>query len=75
MSAKLERMPGVKLSPEFLLHAMLGHIDKIESIALVVQWKGDEFQVCSSNMKTTLLVVMGAYLAEQAMKEFTKESE
>lgn len=75
MSNKLERMPGTKLSPEFLVRTLLEHIDKIEGIACVVQWKGEEFQACNSAMKTTTLAAMGAFLGATTMDEFRSRDE
>lgn len=70
----IERMPGVPLSPSILLRKLLENLDQIDGIVCVVQWKGEEFQVCNSAMKTTMLVTMGAYLGKVAMDEFVKEA-
>ena len=67
---KIARMPGTRLSPEVLLRNMLEDIDQVKSIALVIEWEDDTFQVCNSAMPHTKCVAMGAFMARKMMDGF-----
>ena len=68
----IERLPGVKSTPEFFLHKLLESKDQIESIVAVVKWKNGERHTCWTTLSTTELAAAVVHTQAAAYREMIK---
>ena len=65
----IERLPGVKSTPEFFLHKLLESKDQIESIVAVVKWTNGERQTCCTALPTTELAAAAIHIQAKAIQD------
>ena len=65
----IERLPGVKSTPEFFLHKLLENKDEIESIVAVVKWKNGQRQTCCTALLPIELAAASIHIHERASKD------
>jgi hypothetical protein len=65
-------LPGVRLSPEVLLHRTLNKVGRIKAVTIVIQWDDDSFDMDWSHMKVSELCMAGRVLSLEADKEIMR---
>ena len=65
----IERLPGVKSTPEFFLHKLLESKDEIENIVAVVKWTNGERQICWTALSIIELAAAAVHVQAAAAKE------
>ena len=65
----IERLPGVKSTPEFFLHKLLGSKEQIESIVAVVKRTNGERQTCWTALSTIELAAAAVHTQAAACRE------
>ena len=65
----IERLPGVKSTPEFFLHKLLESKDEIESIVAVVKWSNGERQTCWTALPVVELAAAAVHIQAAAKRE------
>ena len=68
----IQRLPGVKSTPEFFLHKLLENKDDIESIVAVVKWTNGERQTCWTVLSTIELAAASVHTQAAACREMIK---
>lgn len=66
---KIVSLPGVRVSPEVVLHRTLGKLDRIKAVTIVIQWDDDTMECDWSTMKTSELCMSSFVLQAQADRE------
>ncbi len=62
---KVVKMPGTKLSPEFVLQDALEKLPEVDSVLVALHHKGNACTVCWSNMPTSVLTFLTASIQRQ----------
>ena len=65
----IERLPGVKYTPELFLNALLENKDDIESIVAVVKWTNGERQTCCTTLSDIELAAAAIHIQAAATRE------
>lgn len=65
---KLVHLPGTALSPEVVLHRTLQKLEHIESVVVMIAWKGGKFDADWSVQKTTDLTAQALLLTDLAIR-------
>ncbi|MFZ9406468.1 MAG: hypothetical protein ACO26U_05155 [Burkholderiaceae bacterium] len=63
---KLVHLPGTKLTPEVVLHRTLNKLDRIKSVAVVIQWDDNTLSIDWSQMKVSELCMAAMLMDTEA---------
>lgn len=63
---KIRQLPGVRLTPETVLHRTLDKLAHIKSVVIVIQWNDDSFDCDWSQMRVADLCMASYALQHDA---------
>lgn len=72
--AELHRIPGTRISPSYILHRQIEQIERIQAVAIVIQWDDGTFDVARSAMPISNLCMAAMVLNDEATKAMRGES-